>query len=198
MTFLVNVDDVNLPPVANVSLSESSGAVFSLLTLDATRSSDPEGQPLTYMWSVIDQPAGATGSVIDDTAATTTFFADTIGTYRVRLVVNDGVQDSDAVTFTIDITENLAPIANVSLSQNAGFIGVPLQLDGSRSTDPEGDNIGFTWTITSQPAGSNAQIASPSAAMTTAEFDTVGQYRCLLYTSPSPRDATLSRMPSSA
>ena len=25
-----------------------------------------------------------------------------------------------------------------------------------------------------------------------------GQYACLLYTSPSPRDATLSRMPSSA
>ena len=25
-----------------------------------------------------------------------------------------------------------------------------------------------------------------------------GQYLCLLYTSPSPRDATLSRMPSSA
>ena len=25
-----------------------------------------------------------------------------------------------------------------------------------------------------------------------------GEYNCLLYTSPSPRDATLSRMPSSA
>ena len=30
-----------------------------------------------------------------------------------------------------------------------------------------------------------------------ADFDT-DQYSCLLYTSPSPRDATLSRMPSSA
>ena len=30
------------------------------------------------------------------------------------------------------------------------------------------------------------------------ELDGLGQNPCLLYTSPSPRDATLSRMPSSA
>ena len=29
-------------------------------------------------------------------------------------------------------------------------------------------------------------------------FNSNGRYGCLLYTSPSPRDATLSRMPSSA
>ena len=31
-----------------------------------------------------------------------------------------------------------------------------------------------------------------------AGIDAFGGYSCLLYTSPSPRDATLSRMPSSA
>ena len=30
------------------------------------------------------------------------------------------------------------------------------------------------------------------------EFDKIIHHSCLLYTSPSPRDATLSRMPSSA
>ena len=30
------------------------------------------------------------------------------------------------------------------------------------------------------------------------KFDNLEEYTCLLYTSPSPRDATLSRMPSSA
>ena len=34
--------------------------------------------------------------------------------------------------------------------------------------------------------------------MTREALDPVGQEDCLLYTSPSPRDATLSRMPSSA
>ena len=30
------------------------------------------------------------------------------------------------------------------------------------------------------------------------DSDALGEFPCLLYTSPSPRDATLSRMPSSA
>ena len=41
-----------------------------------------------------------------------------------------------------------------------------------------------------------AQAGSPYAFQTDAELAMVGP--CLLYTSPSPRDATLSRMPSSA
>ena len=44
-------------------------------------------------------------------------------------------------------------------------------------------------------------VRLPGAAEDTAwKEDTthVGNYSCLLYTSPSPRDATLSRMPSSA
>ena len=44
-------------------------------------------------------------------------------------------------------------------------------------------------------AGSLAMVGLQSA---TAVGVLVGTFNCLLYTSPSPRDATLSRMPSSA
>ena len=46
-----------------------------------------------------------------------------------------------------------------------------------------------------------AQVISPNAPELTARFqpqNSARDDRCLLYTSPSPRDATLSRMPSSA
>ena len=43
--------------------------------------------------------------------------------------------------------------------------------------------------LTEEPPGDTSYILGPMAAM---------YYTCLLYTSPSPRDATLSRMPSSA
>ena len=39
---------------------------------------------------------------------------------------------------------------------------------------------------------------SPVSINTSVNYRLVGVYICLLYTSPSPRDATLSRMPSSA
>ena len=42
--------------------------------------------------------------------------------------------------------------------------------------------------------GSNDQVVIPSSGT----MSSLNQSSCLLYTSPSPRDATLSRMPSSA
>ena len=42
-------------------------------------------------------------------------------------------------------------------------------------------------------------IVKPSSGKVTVEdFDIIEDYSCLLYTSPSPRDSALSRMPSSA
>lgn len=183
VTFTIDVIEVNLPPIADVSLSQNSGTVFSLIGLDGTRSSDPEGEPLTYLWSIIDEPAGANGMVVLPTMATATFFADTVGTYRIQLVVNDGVHNSDPVTFTLDVTENLPPVADVSLSENMGVAGVPLVLDGTRSSDPEGGTIGYSWSIVDQPAGSSFEIADPSADRTTVTFDTVGEYRAQLIVS---------------
>ena len=53
------------------------------------------------------------------------------------------------------------------------------------------------------PLGNDAIVHDdvPSARIETRDWDeavTFGNMTCLLYTSPSPRDATLSRMPSSA
>ena len=47
--------------------------------------------------------------------------------------------------------------------------------------------------------GNNFNVAFSGDPYSVVYFDNVGMYNiCLLYTSPSPRDATLSRMPSSA
>ena len=45
------------------------------------------------------------------------------------------------------------------------------------------------------PRYTQLQVVQPGQQL---GFDTKQSYGCLLYTSPSPRDATLSRMPSSA
>ena len=58
------------------------------------------------------------------------------------------------------------------------------------------------WTLQADNQSGKTQILYTAAELTTAGF-TAGDIHgffldCLLYTSPSPRDATLSRMPSSA
>ena len=48
------------------------------------------------------------------------------------------------------------------------------------------------------PEIGDKRIQEASAELTSLGFKVVYNQDCLLYTSPSPRDATLSRMPSSA
>ena len=52
--------------------------------------------------------------------------------------------------------------------------------------------------LTAALSESDMTIAHLSAALDEARRALAASQRCLLYTSPSPRDATLSRMPSSA
>ena len=49
-----------------------------------------------------------------------------------------------------------------------------------------------------QPAVLRVYVAADLARMTSGAAADAGPYTCLLYTSPSPRDGLLSRMPSSA
>ena len=56
--------------------------------------------------------------------------------------------------------------------------------------------VGNTLSLTSRPLTIlQARDGVPDWGALSSIFD---EWRCLLYTSPSPRDATLSRMPSSA
>ena len=63
---------------------------------------------------------------------------------------------------------------------------------------PNGDKYACVYATHEQ----NENLECTALFYETGEFqeftDESGRYGCLLYTSPSPRDATLSRMPSSA
>ena len=64
----------------------------------------------------------------------------------------------------------------------------------------EGETIlGNNFVIGPGGKGSNQAVAAAKAGVKTYFISKIGDDQfCLLYTSPSPRDATLSRMPSSA
>ena len=59
-----------------------------------------------------------------------------------------------------------------------------------------GEAASSTFLFIGRPQPWDASDTTPTPANSVGE--TVDAYNCLLYTSPSPRDATLSRMPSSA
>jgi hypothetical protein len=73
--------------------------------LDASESSDPGGAELDYNWTLLSTPEGSSAVLDDSFDSQASFDADAVGTYRVKLVVNNGLTDSDPVYAEILVTE---------------------------------------------------------------------------------------------
>jgi PKD repeat protein len=120
----------NQPPVANAG-PDQVVPEGSTVTLNGGGSSDPEGQALTYQWSVV----GSTGPALtlsSPTSATPSFTPSDNGVYTLRLTVTDsqGATGSDTVTVRVD---NVAPQVSATGGQvdegqvflSAGFFTDP-------------------------------------------------------------------------
>lgn len=91
---------INTPPVANAG-PDQDVQTGSLVTLDGSASTDPDGDTLTYHWTITSRPDGSGAGLSDSTAVSPTFTPDLDGAYVISLVVNDGTVDSDPDTVTI-------------------------------------------------------------------------------------------------
>ncbi|GAB5536272.1 MAG: hypothetical protein Rubg2KO_25210 [Rubricoccaceae bacterium] len=90
---------LNAAPTADAG-PDQSVSVGQTVTLDATNSSDPDDDPLTYAWT-LETPTGSEATLSDPTLASPAFTADVAGDYTATLVVNDGTIDSVPDTATV-------------------------------------------------------------------------------------------------
>lgn len=156
---------------ANTLLQADAGpdrvaSITRALKLDGRGSRGPPTAVLSYSWSVTSKPAGSTASLTNGSTAEPSFVADTLGAYDVQLTVSaNGASASDTVRITV-VPENHAPIARVGQPQRV-MPGDTVQLDGTASSDPDGDVLSFRWTVRGQPTGSSVALSAPMAAQTT-------------------------------
>jgi YD repeat-containing protein len=169
----VTVSTHNSPPVANAG-PEQTVAVTHTVTLDGSGSEDVDGDLLSFKWSFASQPAGSKAKLSDPAALKPTFTVDAPGTYVVQLMVNDGKGASKPDTVTIT-TRNSRPVADAGPDQTA-LVNDTIHLDGTGSSDVDGDLLAFRWSFLSRPDGCTAILSEPNAVKPTFEIDLPGAY----------------------
>jgi len=193
---LVSISTVNTAPVASAGPNQTV-VVGTTVTLNGSGSTDVDGNPLTYEWSIVSAPTNPVPQLSDPTSATPTFVPTMSGDYVVQLIVNDGTVNSAPVNVTIMANPvgggmNTAPVANAGPDQVVN-LGATVQLDGSGSSDADGNTLHYNWALTSRPTGSNAALSNATTMTPSFVADVAGEYAVQLIVD----DLLLSSQPDS-
>jgi hypothetical protein len=167
------------PPWAYAGADQSVHAGQTVV-LDGTLSHDSllPSQPLNYAWALSSKPAASAASLTGATTATPAFVADVVGDYIVSLTVRDANGLASFAATVLIHALNAPPTANAGPDQS-GVAGQLVTLDGSGSSDPDGDAMTFLWTLAA-PAGSTAGLAGATTSHPTFTSDLPGTYTATL------------------
>ncbi len=164
-------------PTASFTASPEQGIAPMDVSFDASGSSDPNGDALTYSWNF--------GNNQTSTAISPTTTYNTPGVYTVSLTVSDGTNTSTAVTKTITVTDG-SPIAVITSDVDSGTVPLEVSFDASSSVDPTGGTLTYSWDL------GNGVTATTSSVTTS--YTAVGDYTVsLTVTNSSNETATVTK-----
>jgi hypothetical protein len=146
----------------------------TLVQLNGSLSASSDGRNLNYHWYLKSKPAGSSAVISNQFIVNPTFTADKFGNYEVTLMVDNGVNNSELST-TIITVENHRPIANAGSDQKH-VTGSLIRLNGSGSSDADGDPLTYLWVFTTKPAGSSATLSNAAIVNPTFTADVKGTY----------------------
>jgi hypothetical protein len=112
-----------------------SAEVLRTVTL-AGSGSDPDGGSVTYAWTVVSRPVGSTANPSPPNAATTNFFLDASGSYRLRFCVTD--DEGEIACCTVDVTSTAPGILHVEMAWDTAYGDADLHLLNVTRTPPAG------------------------------------------------------------
>ena len=171
----VAITGANTAGLANAG-PDQSVPVGNTVTLNGSGSTDVDGDPLTYSWSIISAPLGSTAVLSNPAAVMPTFVPNVLGSYVIQLLVNDTFVNSAADTVVISVgSSNLPPVANAGANQTLA-LSATANLDGSASFDPEGSALSYAWTFASKPGLSTTVLVGNTTATPSFVIDVIGTY----------------------
>lgn len=158
----VTVSTLNSPPVADAGPDQVITVVGTVVHLNGSQSYDPDGQPITYQWSILSKPVGSKAALTGASTSKPSFIADIHGDYMIQLIVRDSLGAMSKPAIVQVSFHNVAPVANAGLSQSA-IVGETVTLNGSGSTDANGDRLTYQWSLVTEPSRSHATISNSTS-----------------------------------
>ncbi|WP_165390189.1 PKD domain-containing protein [Thalassococcus sp. S3] len=141
---------VNHPPVAEAGAPIETEVLF--VTLDASGSSDADGDALIYRWDFGDGSPPAFGEVVDHAYPRS-------GVFPVTLRVDDGTGLSNATAIdATTVTIKARPVADAGGNRDV-CSGEPILFDASGSLDPDGGLLLYSWDFGD---GSGSDLINPT------------------------------------
>lgn len=146
------------------------------VSLDGSKSYDLDaGDTLEYRWRLIEpSDRQVVLNLTDPLHPSFTAKDPTISRYVFGLVVDDGKASSLEATVSVRVNGiNHSPVAQIKVSGQA-IVGQELILDGSSSTDQDGDTLTYSW---KQLSGSPLQLNSTESSELRIRATKEGTYR---------------------
>jgi hypothetical protein len=172
----VTVTVQNIAPSVDAGSNMTVDAGYTI-TLHAT-GSDPNEDTVSYQWTKVSGPSVSLGSLAQQNI---TFTPTNSGLYTFSVTCSDGVNTSTAAQVCVTVNAvNHAPTANAGADKDVNK-GSQVSLDGTASSDPDGDALYYSWAQVSGPATVSLSGSQTSKASFMAS--TVGTYEFSLVVS---------------
>ena len=173
------VENFNSSPVANAGIDQNV-LVNDVVSIDASKSVDPEGDQLNYFWQFSKKPDNSQAVLTSTTTKAPSFIADVVGAFELSLTVSDGQLSSEEDDVVINVNRlNTPPIANAGEDQDV-ILNSIVNVNGSASADPDTDQLTYAWQFVKRPDNSQAQFSSPSVVTPSFIADAIGTFELSL------------------